>query len=245
MSISFYPYFIGCCIATTMATGADPNAVLEQSRLLRRQFQADTFSAVAEKTPEEKEATLAELIEQVLSLHVPHSQDPNQPASSAKGKTTVGKTGPVPKADSPATPAQQTAQASPRQSEDSVAMTQANVIEILKRTEQPETFPFPIELADALYRAGHLEAAGHFYEIALSKTPEQDAATHTWLLFQSGNCWRHTEPDKARSDYEELIRLYPNSVWSAAAQGRLKMISRLSANQPQIQQHTTTGSENE
>ncbi|HDS84342.1 MAG TPA: hypothetical protein ENN97_04020 [Phycisphaerales bacterium] len=239
----YYHYIICGCIAAAAATtrASDPNAVLDQSRTLRRQFMAHTLSAVSEKTPDEKEATLAELIEQVLSLQAPQTKDPNQPSPSSSVADEDPNSKPLEQKTSAPSSAKQTTE----QQTDAATKQRNHWIEWLSTIEDPESIPHPKELADVLYRAGRLESAARYYDIALSQTSKEQAPTYSWLLFQSANCVRRTDAAKAKTRYEELVQLYPNSVWAAAAQGRLQMLNWLETNQTQVQQYTTLRSENE
>jgi len=237
-----YYHIVFWCIAAAATTRAsDPNTVLDQSRTLRRQFMAHTLSAVSEKTPDEKEATLAELIEQVLSLQVPRTKDTNQPSPSSYTADDDPNSKPIEHKTSAPSSAKQTTE----QQTDDATKRRNHLVEWLSTIEAPESIPYPKELADVLYRAGRLESAARYYDIALSQTSKEQAPMYSWLLFQSANCVRHTDTAKAKARYEELIQLYPNSVWAAAAQGRLRMLNWLETNQTQVQQHTTIRSENE
>ena len=44
-----------------------------------------------------------------------------------------------------------------------------------------------------------------------------------WLLFQVGNCQRHSDPAAARKAYQQLAREFPDCPWTPVA----KMFDRL------------------
>ena len=203
--------------AVILASGqaaADPNDLLEQSRTLRRQFIAEKASAINTKTQHEEDTSLAQLIERMMALQVPTPADSN----------TITPSEPVVKKNPP--PAVATRQASNGKTADvRDAASPASALEQLEKLNHETTIPYPAELADILYRAGKPDEAYRYYEMALSSVNTADVAAHQWLLFQTANCLRRTEYLQAVKRYEELIRLYPNSVWAAAAQARHRVLN--------------------
>jgi tetratricopeptide (TPR) repeat protein len=205
---------------------SDPNSILEQSRMLRRQFIMQTTSSVAEKTLQEQEDSLAKLIEQVRSLQTPLvRQDPNTPPVLKKTTETVQTTPPSTKA----------------------VLSDPNTTgeEILKKLEQETSILSPIQLADVLYRAGKPEQALRFYEMALQGAEKETPTVHQWLLFQTANCLKATDADRAGKLYEELIRLYPNSGWAPVSQARRQMLGWLEANKKDVEKRISLRNTNE
>ena len=89
----------------------------------------------------------------------------------------------------------------------------------------------PLQLADVLYRQGHYETAFKNYCTANERLSEESVADRQWILFQKANCRRHSDLNEAIQLYNELIKSFPNSKWTAAANSRLKMIEWTQANQ--------------
>ncbi|MCK4625625.1 MAG: tetratricopeptide repeat protein [Phycisphaerae bacterium] len=89
--------------------------------------------------------------------------------------------------------------------------------EMLAKLKQlpPGSITEPAALADTLFLGGYLESAAFFYELALKN--ETDADEKAWLLFQTANCYRETNPTEAVKAYAKLLTEYPNSLWSSAA----------------------------
>lgn len=210
---------LSAAISTSAAAETTTDAAIEQSRTLRRQLMAQKTTAVAEKTPLEQEASLTSLIEQIQSL-----QWPSTTAAQQQPEPTAANQKPLPDAE----PKLQTPHVQPTQTPPTVAMTLLN--EDIK-------VPYPMELADTLYRKGQYELAGRYYQTALKTADKSDAVVYPWLLFQAANCLRHTAPQQAETMYQELIRLYPNSIWATAAQARYKMLTWLNVNQDQLKAH--------
>ena len=213
--------------ALAVTEQADPNSILQQSRLLRRQLMMQTATAVAEKSFQEQQASLAQLIEQVLSLKTPSPLgDPTTPAMSQK-----------------AAPTPQTTVTPPTITD---FLTDPNTTAKALQTIGPETSVLsPIELADVLYRAGKPEQAVRFYEMALNGMNKDNLPVHQWVLFQTANCLRHTDAARAGTLYEELIRLYPSSVWAAAAKARHQMLIWLEANEQNAEKQVSVRNNNE
>ena len=206
---------------------ADPNSILQQSQLLRRQFMMQTTTAVAEKSSQEQQASLAQLIQQVLSLQTPSAiSDPNTPATSQKAAPAPQKT---------VTPPTMT----------DLLADPNTTAKALQKIGQGTSVLYPIELADVLYRAGKLEQALRFYEMALNGMDKDNLPVHQWLLFQTANCLRYTDAARAGTLYEELIRLYPSSVWAAAAKARHQMLIWLETNEQNAEKQVSVRNTNE
>lgn len=226
-------------LATTLAaaqTPAEPNDLFEQSRALRRQFMLQKAAPVAVKTLQEEETSLAQLIEQVLSLTTPAMQDPNallrasEPAADPNVAVAAADdtaTAPNSNMESPAAP-------------DSAARTGTadqlkTTLDKLTTLDGSQSVLYPMELADVLYQAGNLQQAGHFYEIALNAADKDNASDCQWLLFQTANCLRQTDPTRAAALYEQVSQTWPNSVWAAAARARRGMLVWLQTNEQELQ----------
>jgi len=213
--------FLGISLSATLSVAAETTIdnAIEQSRTLRRQLMAQKTSAVAEKSPLEQDAALSSLIEQIQSLQWPSTTAAEPlPEPTAAHQTSLPAV--EPKTEDPKT------QPTPAASADALKILQGEV-----------QVPYPLELADTLYRKGDYGLAGRYYQTALKTADKSDTATYPWLLFQAANCLRYTAPQQAAELYQEVVRLYPNSIWATAAQARFKMLTWLNVNQEQLKAH--------
>lgn len=105
--------------------------------------------------------------------------------------------------------------------EDELAVT-------LKKTDKITS---PLQLADVLYRQGYYKLAFENYCTVDERLSEDCITDRQWILFQKANCRRHSNPDEAIGFYNELIKSFPNSKWTTAANSRLKMIEWSQLNQ--------------
>lgn len=231
-----------CCLTATFTvlsakglSAPDPNDLLEQSRAMRRQYLIQKASAVAENTPIDEEASLMRVIEQVMSLRTPALSEShntmlpsgqNGPNAVESAKTaeptitavaTTGETGAI-AAD---------------------GSTEAKTpLDVLRMLENKQTILYPADVADVLFRAGKINEAARFYEMALNTVDKDKASIHQWLLFQTANCLRHSNGSRAAMLYDELIRLYPNSAWAAAAQARRQILIWMETRQQELKTRT-------
>jgi tetratricopeptide (TPR) repeat protein len=234
----------GLAILTASAAGqtpADTKDLLEESRALRRQFVSQKQAAVAELTSEQQDASLTELIEQVLALQSP-SDVPlsEQTDPRVTGRGVLSGTSPEPTNSIAAEPAPTITDEIPDAKGDAADSSEQKEDVLFSLSANNTAPPYPMELADVLYRAGRVDLAGHYYRMALETASKGDIKTHQWLLFQTANCLRHTEPRRAGSLYEELIRLYPNGLWTTAAQAHHRTLSWMTANETELQARLQT-----
>ena len=98
-------------------------------------------------------------------------------------------------------------------------------------SQEPQLAKKPFELAEVLFHCGHLEQAAIFYQQALdNKTDKTDDGSYSakdkaWMLFQTGNCLKKSDPEKALKMYRELITEFPDSPWTDAAKVQDKLIN--------------------
>lgn len=111
-------------------------------------------------------------------------------------------------------------------------------LQILKELQQhPEQLKNPVELADILFRSGHLKEAAICYQKALSRMaadvnePHEDKA---WVLFQIGNCLRNDDPTSAIEMYRKLIAEYPDSLWAELAKTLSNLINWYQQDKPLV-----------
>lgn len=82
-----------------------------------------------------------------------------------------------------------------------------------------------IALGDLYYESGQWRTAAGQYQLFIALYG--DSRDLAWPLFQSANCHlRLNEVELAIAVYEELIRLYPDSIWSSQAKVDLEEVKR-------------------
>ena len=237
----------GLTALTATAAAADPNDVFAQSRSMRRQFARHSVSAVSQSDMQQADQTLSELIEQVLSLQPPVTVDAGRSDHTAAG-VPVNARQPINQQQTDATKPQSAApDETTAANADTEAERTARLLEMLSAMENPETVPHPMELADSLYRAGKPDLAVRYYEAALKNTSEFEhkIPRRAWLLFQLGNCLRRSDPPRAASFYEQLIRTAPSSPWTPAAQARISMLNWLDTHASRIEENSAVRSAND
>ena len=101
--------------------------------------------------------------------------------------------------------------------------------------QNPEKVEDSLELADMLYVKGYLKEAAVFYQETLNRqkpdkkiSPGQKA----WILYQTGNCLRQTDPAAASAAYKQLIAEFPDCPWAASARVQEKVLGWLVNEKP-------------
>lgn len=109
-------------------------------------------------------------------------------------------------------------------------------LQLLKGLPQhSEQLKNPVELADILFRSGHLKEAAKCYQEALSRMaadvndPHEDKA---WVLFQIGNCLGNDDPSSAIEMYKRLIAEYPDLLWADLAKTLSNLINWYQQDKP-------------
>jgi tetratricopeptide (TPR) repeat protein len=109
-------------------------------------------------------------------------------------------------------------------------------LQILKGLPQhSEQLKNPIELADILFRSGHLKEAATCYKEALNRMTADKDDRHedkAWVLFQIGNCLRNDDPPSAIEMYKQLIAEYPDLLWSDLAKTLVNLINWYQQDKP-------------
>ncbi len=104
-----------------------------------------------------------------------------------------------------------------------------------KQMQTPQDVVEPFELAEILYSSGHLAEAAAAYQQALSGMDPNDSGTankRAWTLSQIGNCLRHTKPQEAMQNYQQLINDYPASPWTEFAAAMNSVLGWLGQDKP-------------
>jgi len=98
------------------------------------------------------------------------------------------------------------------------------------RSCSPKDAAQAIALADSLFLGGYREEAAATYEAGLQRKPSDE--DRAWLLFQTANCKRDTDPDLALGLYRRLQSECPDSPWSKVADVQERLIDWLKVNAP-------------
>ena len=86
----------------------------------------------------------------------------------------------------------------------------------------PQDVQDPARIADRLFEAAQLEAAGVLYELALQKTPTPELKA--WLLFQLANCKRTMDVQAAQTLYQQVATEHASSPWAQAATVNVRVL---------------------
>lgn len=178
----------------------------------------ETTIAVADENDESNKANLLQMIEKIKSLKFAKSQSNQsvEPIAASEEKEQP----PEPKITEKivillepekiqAAPViKKTINSSEKLTDDTLAKIENN----------PNGIKNPYELAEILYRGGHLRQAAVCYKQTL-KTGlfENQPETKSWVLFQLGNCFKESQPDEAIKIYARLLTEHPDSTWAKAA----------------------------
>jgi outer membrane protein assembly factor BamD (BamD/ComL family) len=112
-----------------------------------------------------------------------------------------------------------------RENKESVAAQAVGLHEIEKPVNAMAT-------ADALYRAKDYRHAVRFYRMVTETAGRDDLSGRQWALYQTANCLRNEDPEKAIAAYQQLIAEHPGSTWAAAALIQQRNLEWLKKNQP-------------
>ena len=108
---------------------------------------------------------------------------------------------------------------------------------IEEQSAHPQTQKCPFELAELLFRTGHLKLAAVFYQEALGRINPDDAAlarNRAWILFQTANCLREHQQLQAKEFYTRLITEYPACPWFDIARTWEQLIDWSEKEKPQM-----------
>lgn len=93
----------------------------------------------------------------------------------------------------------------------------------------------PFDLAETLFLSGNMKEAAVFYTEALARTEPNGVGSsryRAWVLYQTGNCLRKTDPPVAMETYTRLLTEYPDSPWSDMAAAQVRLIDWYLKNEP-------------
>lgn len=232
----------GIKILVCLVLAMDPNTVasepdgihsdISRNAELRRQVELQRVSAI-----DPNQSALAGMlriaVSQVQSLQ--WSSDSEVTALAVPAEKTKPSNS---KTDKTAQPPASNSEASAAADRETAASQRMSLEEVKKPVNVLAT-------ADVLYRAKDYSRALRFYQMAIESGNQADSPDCQWALFQSANCLRHKEPDKAISVYQQLIARYPNSPWTPAALVRQKNLEWFKLNQNAISKNTSSNDPNQ
>ena len=102
-------------------------------------------------------------------------------------------------------------------------------------SRDPGKVDSPFDLAETLFLSGNMKEASLFYTEALGRTEPNDVGSsmyRAWMLYQTGNCLRKTDPPVATQMYTRLLTEYPDSPWSEMAAAQMRLIDWYLQNEP-------------
>lgn len=107
---------------------------------------------------------------------------------------------------------------------------------IEEQSRHPQTQKCPFELAELLFRTGHLKLASVFYREALGRINPDDASLANkcaWILFKTANCLREHDRLNAKKFFARLITEYPTCPWFDIARISEQLIDWSEKEKPQ------------
>jgi tetratricopeptide (TPR) repeat protein len=206
---------------TTQATSQPASSATMSP--VQRAVRRASFAALGETKPD---PSLSEAVERLQASRLTASPKP-QPVSSAPAvadQSPAPEAATTPEVTAASPPATQAATTRPAKEEFASALQKI-------RKLPADSLPDPVALADALYRGGHIEAAGVFYDKALGQ--QKDDPTRAWLLFQLGNCNRTSDPEAAQGYFTRVQKEHPKCPWSLAAEMQDRLIEWRKTNKPE------------
>ena len=163
---------------------------------------------------------LKQAIEQIRSVEFKPQNKTAEPVLAAEQAPAA-----QPNEISPRTPQEPDKEINPKLPYEPVTDQTLQMLENL--LQHPDQAGNPFELAEILFLSGHPEEAAVFYREAFTRKssdkadPTRDKA---WILFQTGNCLRNSDPQAAKEMYRQLITEYPDSPWTDLAKSYDKLV---------------------
>ncbi|RKY10394.1 MAG: hypothetical protein DRP56_01120 [Planctomycetota bacterium] len=193
----------------------EPAQMGQEYRGLRRQLMWDQVESVAAPQDQSQTDVLGDLVHQLRSLEIPQKSTPQEPNEPVPSQTDA--------AVGPLLPGK-----SQISKESGKPTPEDELVVVLEKMDRAIS---SLQLADVLYRQGYYELAFENYCTVDEQLSEGRVTDHQWILFQKANCRRHSNPNEAIGFYNELIKSFPNSKWTTAANSRLKMTEWSQLNQ--------------
>jgi tetratricopeptide (TPR) repeat protein len=197
----------------------------QSAESVRQQLYKEEITPPQDQKEPQNKTELMQLISQIRSIKF--SYDDYTPDSNAvkKEKTAVDPNTKPSGASQPKTNAEPKAEVIITSTSSSVSeQTLQKLTGLLK---EPQKINNPAQLAEVLYLDGKPQQAAVLYQEALRLTKPDDAsqtANRAWYLFQAANCLRASDITAASKLFEQLIKEYPDSPWTASAKVQNKII---------------------
>jgi len=125
--------------------------------------------------------------------------------------------------------------ASPKPEAKRTDISEQTLEALRKQLKDPNGIKEPFELAETLFASNHLKEAAVAYQLAYAHTDPNDpnlAGKRAWILIQTGNCLKDSEPAKAIASYRKLIEQYPDSPWADLAKALGSLASWFEQDKP-------------
>jgi tetratricopeptide (TPR) repeat protein len=228
--------FCLCFLIGTGDAGSDPNQadhlLTRNSHAIRQQIERQRMSAIEPNQPTRAD-TLKQVVNQLQSLQL--SVD----SAGLSAIRAVEKT----KEDKKVS-AQALSQAKMGLSPGAGDKQESGAVQPVSLTdiEKPVN---AMAAADALYQAKDYRHAVRFYRIAAQDAGKDDPAGSQWALYQTANCLRYEDAEKAIAAYQRLIAEYPSSAWATAALIQQRNLEWMRKNQPVLSQTKTNNDPNQ
>jgi len=220
---------------TPAPTEEDTDADLPWSTGLTRRLWENRILAPNPNEDAETRAAMDDLIQRIRSVRF---DDAMPPAASASAQ-------PAPMAQPSS--AVRSLQASPSDvdkpgpatsvpAEPAAGLTEAMQKRLDHVLHDPNQVGDPLEMAELLFLSGRPTEATVFYEKALARTLPNDSSMENdraWILFQLGNCLRHSDMARAKEMYIKLVSEYPASPWTELAKAHGRLITWYQTAKPQ------------
>jgi tetratricopeptide (TPR) repeat protein len=214
----------------------DPNqadrSLTSNSQTIRQQIERQRNSAM-EPNQTARAVALKQVVTQLQALQVtadstPHSTTPAAEKIKEEKKASAKPSSPQTVISSPMT----------GEKKESGAVQAVNLDQVQKPVNVLAT-------ADALYQAKDYRHAVRFYQMAVEAGGKDNPAGHQWALYQTANCLRHEDTEKAIGAYQKLIAEYPSSSWAAAALIQQRNLEWFKLNQPVLSKTKTKNDPNQ
>jgi len=222
------------------STGAQDNSPTNQ---LSQQLWQARIANPKDKNSNESKSELYQIIEKIRSVKFEPQDKPSEPLIIAE---PTQKTEPDDASSDAAVPREtehKKVEAEPKKLPGSKDESQLpykpvtdETLQMLKELPQhSEQLKNPVELADILFRSGHLKEAAKCYQEALNRINVDKDDRHkdrAWVLFQIGNCLRNDDPPAAIEMYKRLIAEYPDLLWADLAKTLSNLINWYQQDKP-------------
>jgi len=221
--------------APTQLTGGNWLIAKTPTTDLTRRIWRDRITVPKNSQPGSHQNDLRQIIERIRAIHFKPPEQPPKPVVVVEPlESTEPNDHAVEPVDHNNTNVHQPRPAQPSPPSGTISKETLKIL--TQQLQHPEKLKDPFELGEILFNSGHLKEAAVCYRQALDlMDPNQPAYSPkaAWILFQSGNCLRKDDPEKALAAYARLMSEHPGSMWAAMAKARSDLITWYRQNLPQ------------